>query len=239
MSATTCVGLLMAGVTLAVAGAYAAADTLASPASPPRRVAELRVPMRADRITIDGESDDLGWPKRAGRTGPFRSADRRIARPYSEARFAWGEDKLFVLLYAADEDVVAPVDRTDGPVSNDDSFRLSFMAPSGERRIDVSPLGVVSDALRRPDGTFDATWNSDALVAHDVDGTPNVAGDDDEEWILEMALPLAGLGFDDRAGGRMRVELERCDRVRDAGRRCVRWGGFLALSSCRGDDCPP
>lgn len=44
------------------------------------------------------------------------------------------------------------------------------------------------------------------------DGTLNRTGDNDEEWIVEMAIPLAALGIHDPAPGtRIPFAVRRCD----------------------------
>src|SRR5262245_7936812 len=77
-------------------------------------------------LHADGELDDPIWfhPLLA-RTGAFLDVRRngygtgQMARPYSDARMAWGREQLYLALYAADEDI-----RTAGP--NADSFRVTF-----------------------------------------------------------------------------------------------------------------
>ncbi len=112
----------------------------------------------------------------------------------------------------------------DAPFGTDDVFRLKIQdgAKADTRYlIDVSAAGVVSDA-RAVAGKTDQGWESGAKVAVDRDGTPNDAHDDDEEWVVEGAMPLDALG----AGSAREISLSvsRCDAPRGAARTCAAWG---------------
>ncbi len=148
-------------------------------------------------IVIDGPNE---W-QHASRTGAFVGPDGRPARPFSEARFAWGEGKLYALLYAADEDI-----RSDSDV-----FHLELAGHA----FDVSPLG------------------SSVASAHDVDGTIDDPKDDDEEWVIEMAIPLAALGIEQKAGALIPFSVKRCDTPkrssRSSGLACGESNGVLVL----------
>jgi hypothetical protein len=205
---------------IARAAVFVVAILALSGSDPPRRAA-LHVPRVASAPELDGELREHVWTSVAARTGPIGS------RPFSEARFAWGNGALYAALYAADEDITSRATEADGPVWLDDAFRLVFTSEDGaERAIDVSPLGVVTDARRRGAAPFDYAWQSGARVGHDLDGTPNDSRDDDEEWVLEMAIPLASAGL----GARTHVSIRRCDTPKGAARRsCAAWDGDLVL----------
>lgn len=183
----------------------------------------IEVPRAAGEITVDGELEDPGWSGPMGRTGAFTTTDGRPAHPYSDARFVHRNGELFVVLYAADEDIRATDARHDDPLYGADAFQLTLRTTSGEFSIDVSSAGVVTDA-RRSAGAQDFAWESQARVAVDRDGTSNDPSDQDEEWVIEMAIPLAGIGLTGRVGERIGVELHRCDTVPQVGRVCSAWG---------------
>jgi hypothetical protein len=65
-------------------------------------------------------------------------------------------------------------------------------------------------------------------VGHDVDGTIDDVRDDDEEWIVEAAVPLEQLGLGSQ-GGRVGVTVSRCDVPKDGIERCGSYKGVLAL----------
>jgi hypothetical protein len=196
--------------------------------------ATLHVPHLPGSIVLDGDTDDPGWTRSPGpaRTGPFVDAAGLESRPYSEARAVWGDGHLYVSLYAADEDIRSGTADHDGPVWLDDSFRLVFTQDDGERAIEVSPRGVVTDAKRSPGGTFDYGWESGAHVSPEVDGTVNNSRDQDEEWVIEMAIPFEALGMNGERGESIGFSVHRCDTPKGGARVCSSWGagqGVLEL----------
>lgn len=178
-----------------VVAAAIACGTFAAPARPS---SGLAVPRTLDRMAIDGELEEATWRSPRGRTGAFVAADGAPARPHSEARFARDDARLYVALYAA-----------DGDIRGSDAFLVSFFGKTGEHVIEVRPAGVARTDLR------------DVTSAVDRDGTPDDGSDVDEEWIAEIAVPLASL---DAARGALRTTVTRCD----AG-RCGAWRGTLLL----------
>jgi hypothetical protein len=211
-------------------GASAPRGAPSTPAQAPTESArELLVPRASAELQIDGELDEAAWQEPGGRTGPF-SKDGVIARPYSDARLLWRGDTLYLALYAADEDILAPLTQHDAPLWTGDAFHLVFRRGDKERSIDVSPRGTVSDGERLRGGAFDARWESRARVGVDRDGTMDDPRDEDEEWIVEMAIPLEALGLEGRSGERIGLEIRRCDRIRssvdahESTRTCAAWG---------------
>lgn len=225
---------LAAGVTLAV-GAFFGARCVASSraravaAAPtttasPRAEIELRVPHLKGTITLDGDLDDHGWMGPIARTGAFLGADGTPARPYSDARVTWGDGHLYLALYAADEDVRDAKRAPDGPTWLDDSFHLVFTRGGTVSVIDISATGVVTDARRSGGGALDFSWQSGLHVSTELDGTMNDSADDDEEWSLEIALPLESLGLRGQRGERIGLSIRRCDKPKSAPRSCGSWG---------------
>jgi hypothetical protein len=217
-------GLAAGGTTGALASRSAIRGPLPAQGLP---VTELFVPRATSDIRIDGELDEATWNDSAARTGPLVSGGD-TARPYSDARFTWRDGTLYVALYAADENIVAPEDTHDQPLWTGDYFQLVFRQGDVERLIDVSPRGIVTDARREGGGPFDARWESRAKVAVDRDGTLDDPSDEDEEWVVEMAIPMDALGLTGARGERIGLELRRCDRLRSADgtsrRTCATWG---------------
>jgi hypothetical protein len=212
------------GVLLGSAAGMAAVRMSRPPHHPIERFRPvIEVPRAAGEITVDGELGDPGWAGALGRTGAF-TTDGRPAHPYSDARFVQRGGQLFVVLYAADEDIRATTARHDEPLYGEDAFQLTLRTTSGEFSIDVSSAGIVTDARRTPSGALDFTWESHARVVVDRDGTTNDPSDQDEEWVVEMAIPLDALGLTGRAGERIELDLHRCDDVPNMGRVCAGWG---------------
>jgi hypothetical protein len=192
----------------------------------------LSVPHTRGAIHIEGELDEDDW-RSAARTGAFVDARGDEARPFSDARFLADDAAIYVVLYAADDDIRAAVKEHDGPVWMDDAFIVTLGpdapgAPSYE--IDVSAAGVVSDARRGKKGERDASWESGIEVGVDRDGTVNDASDEDEEWVIEARIPLVSLGISSARGARVRFRASRCDVPRAGGpRRCGSLGAGRTL----------
>ncbi|MGH7294259.1 MAG: carbohydrate-binding family 9-like protein [Polyangiaceae bacterium] len=229
------------GVIVALAVGLAVRQLLARRAAPPRAPGAassrfgvedvLHVPHLPGSVTLDGDSDDPVWTQPPGpaRTGAFRLPSGAEARPYTSARLLWGDGHLYLSLYAADEDIESRTDQPDGPLWLDDSFRLSFSQGDVERVIEVSPRGVVTDSIRRGGRAYDYGWSSGVHVSPERDGTLNKPDDMDEEWVIEMAVPLESIALKGEPGERTRLSIVRCDTPKNSGRVCTSWESTLVL----------
>jgi hypothetical protein len=216
-------GAITSGLAAIAVVSIGSSDVLAIDAKRPSPSGFI-VPRAKQPITIDGELHEGAWVKTATRTGGFRDARGEPARPFSEARFLRSDSTLYLALYAADEDIRVAKAPADGPLWTGDAFQLLFRSDDGtERSVDVAPNGTVTDGIRRSDGTFDYSWQSGAKTGVDMDGTPNDPSDQDEEWIVEMGIPLRALGLKGTAGERIQLRIRRCDDVHGE-RRCGAWG---------------
>jgi Carbohydrate family 9 binding domain-like len=204
----------------------AARAAAALSASTARGDAVLAVPHASGPIALDGDTDDPGWlrPPGPARTGDFLFANGAPGRPHSEAKLVWGDGYLYLSLYAADDDIESRTTEVDGPVWLDDSFRLTFADDGVECAIDVSPMAVVTDAIRRGVGAWDYSWNSGAHASKEMDGTLNDPANTDEEWIIEMAIPFESLGLKGERGENIGFSVRRCDQPRGERRVCTAWG---------------
>jgi hypothetical protein len=185
--------------------------------------AVLRVPHLSASIVLDGDTDDPGWraPPGPARTGPFLLSNGAAARPYSDARIVWGDGHLYLVLYAADEDIRSSA--MDG--AGADSFRLRFRRGGAVELIDVSPTGELRSVPGASGADPHPTWMGGAHVSHEIDGTVDDPTDSDEEWVIEMAIPLASLGAEGRPGERIAFAVSRCDAPKRGPRVCAGWGG--------------
>jgi hypothetical protein len=208
------------------AAAAAAAASAASLAPKSTDYVLLHVPHVPGGINLDGDTDDQGWTKPPGpaRTGPFLLANGATARPYSETRLVWGDGYLYLCLYAADEDVETRTKQHDGPVWLDDSFRVTFWRPDTEYVIEVSPDAVVTDSIRKNGGAYDYSWESGVHVSKELDGSMNKPEDEDEEWVIEMAVPFESIGLKGEPGEGIGFSVRRCDTPKHASRVCASFG---------------
>jgi hypothetical protein len=195
-----------------------------------RPVAPLHVPRVTEPMKQDGELNEPVWNARSARSGSFLDATGGEARPYSEARFLWDAEALYVGLYAADDNLQATVTTHDGPVWIDDAFHLHLTAPaSGPSAttyvFDINPAGTVMDAKRPPGGKDDPSWESGIVLGVDRDGTLNDPKDRDEEWVVEAKIPWKPMGIEPAPGTHILVEIGRCDVPRGTKeKRCGAWG---------------
>lgn len=236
--------LVVGGAVLAMAGAaiYAGARARASrraeraaaalSASRARGDQILEIPRAPGLITLDGDTDDLGWvlPPGPAKTGGFVLDDGDEARPYSQARLVWSGDYLYVALYASDEDIVSRVDRPDAPVSpDDDAFHVVFSQGDVDYAFDVSPNGMVTDARRQGAGAWDTTWNSGVQSSRELGGSINNPVGLDEEWEVELAIPLESIGLTGAPGENTGLSIHRCDTPKESPRVCAGWGDGVGV----------
>jgi hypothetical protein len=201
----------------------------------------LSVPRAKAPIRPTGRFNVAIWGS-AANTHTLLDREGLGAVPVSEARFLWGDAQLYLFFYAGDLDLQVHTDKHDGPVWKDDSVALTFFPSDGTKRvIQVSPKGVVADgqcpgdASDLGDPRCDLKWESGARVGADYDGTVNKVGDFDEEWAVEVAVPLASLSLGKPGPGtRVPVRVSRCEVAYDGVRACGSWGsardgGILAF----------
>ncbi len=132
---------------------------------------------------------------------PARTGAFPPGKPYSDARMLSDDTTLYIALYAADEDIE----------TRDDAFRIVFDVNGTKHEIEVSPKCVVSGAR----------------VACDTDGTIDDPSDMDEEWVVEMALPLAAIGVERHVP--FGLKMERCDTPKHEARTCTSWSQRAVL----------
>lgn len=198
------------------------------------RAAPIHVPRAPRRLVPSARFDVKLW-QNAFQTHTLLDAAGDGAVPISEARLLWRDDALYVRFYAGDLDLQVHNRKPDGPTWDDDSFTLVvYLLDASTRRISVSATGVVadgscprgSDSLADP--RCDLRWQSRARVGFDDDGTLNQLGDHDEEWNIELAVPLRALGITKSRGAHLFVALRRCEIAYDGMRACGQWGSERA-----------
>ncbi len=167
-------------------------------ASPP----PLVVPQVAAAIHCDGELDEFAW-RTPARTGAFVDATGGEAAPYSDARFLRDSRYLYLALYAADEDV-----------RSSDEFVVELSSARGHETLHFTAAGALTPDI------------AGANVAVDLDGTRDEPSNDDEEWVVEGAVPLTAIPFG--RDGTVSVHISRCDTTKDGNKRCGSWSGKLA-----------
>lgn len=158
------------------------------------------IPRITGPIKIDGEWDEHDWSNTALR-GQFLGSDGRLSRPSSEARFLHDDKDLIVALYAGDENI-----------QSTDAFGFTV----GTLALHVTATAKVTPAVP----------GVRAAVGYD-EGTLDHPQDDDEEWVVELAIPLSATGL--APGVHVPVHAARCDTPKDNIQRCGSWSGSLTV----------
>jgi hypothetical protein len=167
----------------------------ASPPPPPP-LAPGEVPMAREPIVIDGELHERDWNTLA-RFAAF-TAGGGEARPYSHIRLLRDARTLYIGLYAADQDI-----------RSTEAFELAL----GTLRLAIDPRGRITPPT------------AGIAAAAEVDETLDDPSDEDEEWVIEAAIPIAAV-----PPGTTTIHAARCDTPKDGTPRCGAWDGPLALS---------
>lgn len=155
------------------------------------------VPRAQAAVTIDGNWEEPEWSHRAWRA-QFTGSDGQLARPSSEIRVLHDDHDLLVALYAADENI---------------ETRDAFDFAAGPVSLRVDATGKLTPAV--PGVRAKAGLD---------EGTLDDARDDDEEWVIELAIPLAQIGPSPVA-----IQAARCDVPKDNVQRCGQWSGRVRL----------
>jgi hypothetical protein len=175
-----------------------ALDWLAGCKHPQARPARP-IPMVTGPIHLDGEWDEPDWSKHALR-GQFLGEDGQLARPSSEVRLLHDATTLYVGLYAADDDIRS----TD-----------AFLVQIGARTWTVRPTARVE-----PGG-------GGVRAAVDLYGSLVDSINPLEDWVAELAVPLALTGLDRTHP--VHLHASRCDTPLEQAQRCGAWSGDVEL----------
>jgi hypothetical protein len=192
-----------------------------------RRPVLLHVPhVTAEPARKGGKTEEKFWEGEAGSTGVLLDAKGLGMVPYSEVKARWGNGNLYLWLNAADLDLQGKVREADTDLSGDDAFHIQIGADGRVFSIEVNVLGTLTDALcrsrrrtpRDPMGkTCERSWQSGAEV--------NQVGDADEEWVVELTIPLDKIGQKTaKPGKHLRFSVSRCEVAYDGVRACGSWG---------------
>lgn len=158
-----------------------------------------QIPATTGELKLDGELGEPDWSKHALRH--VLAADTGgHARPFSEASLLHDKTYLYVGLYAADENIQS------GEFFDVHIGALAFHA---------NATGTVTPEI------------AGAKTSIDRDGTLDDPSNDDEEWVLELAIPLQATGF--APGISEVVTVKRCDTPKDRIERCGAWSGAVVL----------
>lgn len=160
---------------------------------------EELIPMTTGDLKLDGELGESDWSMRALRH-VLAAPGEGPARPFSEASLLHDTAYLYLGLYAADENI-----------QSSEFFDVHV----GALAFHANATGTVTPEIRG------------AKTSIDRDGTLDEPSNDDEEWVLELAIPLQATGF--RPGVSQTVTIKRCDTPKDHIERCGAWSGPVVM----------
>ncbi len=186
----------------------------------------VHVPYASQAITIDGSATDLAWATAAASPELLTAEGSPEPAGKATAKLTWDATSLYVHVNIADTDVFSEYTQQDDPLWKQDCVEL-FIDADGNKRgyveLQVNPNNATFDSWfaqgRAAKG--DEAWDSQMVTAVKVRGTAAVAGDADQGWEVEIAIPWAAIQGGDPAmgvrlppqvGDRWRMNLVRVDR---------------------------
>jgi hypothetical protein len=198
-------------------------DVDLSKAPPP--AGTVYIPHASGPITIDGLANEPGW-RTSVMSPEFLTADGS-PEPVGKAtaRMTWDEQNLYVFVQVTDTDIYSQYKTHDEPLWKQDVVEM-FIDADGNRRgyveLQVNPNNATFDSwfvnTRAQPG--DEAWTSNMQTAVRVRGTADKAGDTDQGWDVEIAIPLAavkgrdeamGVAIPPRVGDKWRMNVVRVD----------------------------
>lgn len=158
----------------------------------------LYLPHAVGPIAIDGVANEPGWTS-AVTTNQLVTADSSpdpVGRAL--ARMTWDEQNLYVFVSITDTDVFSPYTKHDEPLWKADCVEIFIDADRNRRgyvELQVNPNNATFDSFfattRAQPG--DEKWDSNMQAVAKVRGTADKAGDRDQGWDVEIAIPLAAV----------------------------------------------
>lgn len=155
----------------------------------------IYVPHAVSAVTVDGLANELAWGTAAA-SSDFVTADGS-PEPLGKAsaRMTWDEQNLYLFVSVIDTDVYSQYTKHDDTLWKQDCVEM-FIDANGDRRgyveLQVNPNNATFDSFFR--GTRaepgDPSWDSQMITAVKMRGTPDKAGDTDQGWDVEIAIPL-------------------------------------------------
>jgi hypothetical protein len=162
----------------------------------PKQMVVYRTPAR---LTIDGKLDEPAWRAAAWSDefvdieGDVRPRPRFVTR----MKMLWDDEFLYIAADLLEPDIWATLTTRDTVIFQDNDFEV-FIDPDGDTHeyyeLEVNALKTAWDLLLpqpyRDGGSAIDGWDIAGLqVGVDIRGTINKAGDKDDGWSVELALP--------------------------------------------------
>ncbi|HOF41935.1 MAG TPA: carbohydrate-binding family 9-like protein [Candidatus Hydrogenedentes bacterium] len=187
--------IILSAIAIAVTGITC--QSLTPLSTPPPGVYLVR--QIDEPLTIDGRLDEPAWQRASvfNRFFVFRPANGSFASP-TVLRMLWDSEYLYLAYECEDEDIWSFSDQPDDSLWNGDVVEF-FVKPFRDQtfyyEFVMAPNGALFDACYPSRGAGGAnrfkTWDSGARIATTINGTDNNHRDDDQGYIVEIAIPWA------------------------------------------------
>ncbi len=195
-------------------------------AAQPNKTEELpehEVLRTAEDIKVDGRLDEAVWSMAPGITLRFPWEDVTQEKQSTIVKLLWDDDNLYVGYDCQDTEITAVLDTHDDPVYRDDCVEI-FISPDEQRvgfyyGLEMNCRAVLFDYFKISNGPIIKKLDMRQVkLATDLRGTLNVAGDEDEGWSLEVAIPFENFtdmvgNVPPKPGALWRINLNRLDGV--------------------------
>jgi hypothetical protein len=157
--------------------------------------------------------------EKAGARRVLVKPDGSEGKPYSDIRLAHDGGTLHVVLYASDHDIITSGAPADGPLWRGDDFHVVFTHGNVSYAFDVDPKCTMTDGKREGQGAWSYAWQSGAKATCDTDGTVDQPGDNDEEWVVDLDIPMSSMEIGDKDV--VDLSVRRCDIKERGGKPLV------------------
>lgn len=150
-------------------------------------------------IKIDGKIDAAWKNTESASLDYYRRDEKPSDRQTSQFRMMWDEENLYVLFQCQDKYITAREIKRDGQPYFDDCAEI-FLIPATAQLdmhygFELNLYKASNDFIFLNDFHEDRhalikSYNPDFDVEVSIDGSLNDNSDEDNEWIMEMAIPL-------------------------------------------------
>ena len=150
---------------------------------------------------IDGILNDPVWTSAHTTSSFVVHNDGSAASGTTWAKLAYDQDYLYVAYHSQDTDITATFEAQDDPTFESDDTAELFLDPDGDGKnyyeIGLTPKTYYDYVIHQPEPwTDDKDWDIAGLVyASKVNGTLNDNSDQDQNFTIELKIPLASLNY--------------------------------------------
>jgi hypothetical protein len=175
----------------------------------PAPIGSVYIQRAAGPITIDGVANDPGWAGVPSSPEFVQAEGSPEVVGKATAKLTWDDTYLYAFVSIVDNDIYSEYKKHDDPLAKADAVELFIDADGNKRgyvQLAVNPNNATFDSWfaggRAPKG--DEAWDAGMTTAVKVRGTPDVAGDTDQGWDVEIQIPWAAVkGRDEQMNVRL------------------------------------